>query len=426
MGGNKYFWGEMDTRKLNIKQIKGNKENPRKINPTKFERLVDSLLVFPKMLSVRPIVVDDDNVVLGGNMRLKALRYIATLDAGHIQQRLFEQKGYRKKGAHEKANIVNWWAAWLKEQSVEVALASGMSEDEKNEFIVKDNASFGDWDFEEFQSETWNEYDLEAWGIDFEKEEPEEKLAPAALKGGGINADDFGDDPDADDMDDGYDMERADASGDYDDEEPEERHTFTDDMYRDVLYDFDNDMEIPNLRLDRQAGRLELPLSGWGSCSRNRTDVTTYHFYVDDYRFEALFKDPIKLLNSGCRAIVEPNCSLHDQTPIAFGLNQIYKKRYLARFCQEMGVDVYVDLNVAEKFRKYNKLGIPKGYNAFMTRGLEGWMISLENDLKDAQEISGLDVPNLIVYGGGKEVQQFCKEHSLLYVTDFINAKVLK
>lgn len=80
---------------------------------------------------------------------------------------------------------------------------------------------------------------------------------------------------------------------------------------------------------------------------------------------------------------------------------------------------------MAEKFRQYNKLGVPKGYNAFMTRGLEGWMKSLENDLKDAQEISGLEVPNLIVYGGGDEVRKFCQKHGLLYVTDFINAKKL-
>ena len=418
---------EDNRKQLQLKELKGNKKNPRRISPIKFERLIDSILVLPKMLEKRPIAVDKDNVVLGGNMRLKALRYISEQDLGIIQQRLFEIRDYRKKGAHEKANLVNFWAQWLEHPVVTVVDCSDMTEDEQMEFIVKDNASFGSWDFEEFKTDDWVNANLEAWGIDFETEKPAEQAAPAGLAKGGINAEDY-DDEETDDEDEPYDFTSDYGDEDEDEEsedEPEEKHTFTDDMYRDVLYDFDNDLEIPTLLLDKQAGRLELPFGGWGSVARSRTDMTTYHFYVDDYRFDGLFKDPIKLLNSGCKAIVEPNCSLHDQTPIAFGLNKIYKKRYLARFCQECGITVYADLNVAEKFRKYNKMGIPKGYNAFMTRGLEGWMVSLENDYKDAQEISGLEHPNFIVYGGGKEVQEWCKAHGVLYVTDFINSKKL-
>lgn len=194
-------------------------------------------------------------------------------------------------------------------------------------------------------------------------------------------------------------------------------------MFKDVLYPSDNIFEIPTLLLEEQAGHLELPLSPWGANSRLRKDVTTYHFYVDDYRFEALFKDPIKLLTSGCKAVVEPNCSCHDQTPIAWGIQLIYKKRWLCRYLQECGIKVYADLNVSHKFIEYNKMGIPKGYNAFATRGLDGWMESLKSDLQVAQEISGLEHPNLIVYGGGDEIQEFCQKHGLLYVTDFINAK---
>ena len=140
-----------------------------------------------------------------------------------------------------------------------------------------------------------------------------------------------------------------------------------------------------------QAGKVELPLSPWGANSRLRKDVATYHFYVDDYRFEALFKDPINLLTSGCKAVVEPNCSCHDQTPVAWGIQLIYKKRWLSRYFQECGIKVYADLNVSHKFIEYNKMGIPKGYNAFFTRGLDGWMESLKSDLQVAQEISGLE-----------------------------------
>lgn len=206
-------------------------------------------------------------------------------------------------------------------------------------------------------------------------------------------------------------------------EEEAEKESFYRSMFKDVLYESDNVFEIPNLLLDMQAGKVELPLSPWGANSRLRKDVATYHFYVDDYRFEALFKDPINLLTSGCKAVVEPNCSCHDQTPVAWGIQLIYKKRWLSRYFQECGIKVYADLNVSHKFIEYNKMGIPKGYNAFFTRGLDGWMESLKSDLQVAQEISGLEKPNLIVYGGGTEIQKFCREHGLLYVTDFINAK---
>lgn len=69
------------------------------------------------------------------------------------------------------------------------------------------------------------------------------------------------------------------------------------------------------------------------------------------------------------------------------------------------------------------KWGSPKDITPFFTRGLDGWMESLKSDLQVAQEISGLERPNLIVYGGGDEIQEFCRKHGLLYVTDFINAK---
>lgn len=97
----------------------------------------------------------------------------------------------------------------------------------------------------------------------------------------------------------------------------------------------------------------------------------------------------------------------------------------LSRYLQECGIKVYADLNVSHKFIEYNKMGIPKGYNAFFTRGTDGRMESLKSDLKVAQEISGLERPNLIVYGGGKAIQEFCMQNSLLYMTDFINAKKL-
>lgn len=343
--------------------------NPRFIRTERYRALKKSISDDPEYLLYSPLKVypmeGGKYIVVGGNQRLHACKELGFTEVPCLV--FLEETPMAKLRA---------WA-------------------------IKDNLAFGNDEYDILANE-WNMEELESFGMELDWVSPEQG-----------------------DGDPGNDSDNEDEENEEEEEEDDGDGDFTEMMYKDVLYPSDNDLEIPTLDISKQAGLLELPLSAWGADRRSRTGIVTYHFYVDDYRFEKLFKDPVNLLTSGCRAIVEPNCSLHDQTPIAFGLNQIYKKRFLARYCQDVGITVYVDLNVAEKFRQYNKLGVPKGYNAFMTRGLEGWMKSLENDLKDAQEISGLEVPNLIVYGGGDEVRKFCQKHGLLYVTDFINAKKL-
>ena len=299
----------------------------------------------------------------------------------------------------------------LKLADVPIILYSELTPDEEKDIILRDNINNGDWAYNALQmDEFWKDVDFGFIGLDFpsDDEKPGKGKKKAAKEAEETEADQSAEE----EMDD---EEQS--------EEEAEKESFYRSMFKDVLYESDNVFEIPNLLLDMQAGKVELPLSPWGANSRLRKDVATYHFYVDDYRFEALFKDPINLLTSGCKAVVEPNCSCHDQTPVAWGIQLIYKKRWLSRYFQECGIKVYADLNVSHKFIEYNKMGIPKGYNAFFTRGLDGWMESLKSDLQVAQEISGLEKPNLIVYGGGTEIQKFCREHGLLYVTDFINAK---
>jgi hypothetical protein len=113
--------------KVKISEIKSNPNNPRVIKDTKFEKLVKSIKEFPDMLSVRPIVVNKDMVVLGGNMRLKAMKEAGYKDA--IIQ------------------IVDW------------------TEEQQKEFIVKDNLSYGDWDWQELIS-VWDKTELGEWGVD--------------------------------------------------------------------------------------------------------------------------------------------------------------------------------------------------------------------------------------------------------------------
>jgi len=101
----------MQTQNLPITQIKLNPSNPRTIKEGKFDKLVKSIQEFPRMLEIRPIVINDENVVLGGNMRLEACK-----------------------------------KAGLKE--VPVIEASDLSADEQRQFIIKDNVGFGDWDWD--------------------------------------------------------------------------------------------------------------------------------------------------------------------------------------------------------------------------------------------------------------------------------------
>ena len=98
---------------------------------------------------------------------------------------------------------------------------------------------------------------------------------------------------------------------------------------KDILYPSDNLYDIPCLRLDRQAGHLELPFVPYGTGRRNKR-VATLHFYVDDYRFNALWKNPAKIFDNNPAAAVECNYSLFDTTPLAFGLQFIYQKRWMA------------------------------------------------------------------------------------------------
>ena len=112
---------------MRITDIKPNPNNPRIIKDNKFKLLVKSIQEFPEMLELRPIVVDENNIVLGGNMRLKAC-----IEAG------------------------------LTDVPVKVA---SLSEAQKKEFIIKDNVSFGEHDWDLLANE-WDIQSLDEWGLD--------------------------------------------------------------------------------------------------------------------------------------------------------------------------------------------------------------------------------------------------------------------
>jgi len=137
---------------VKLSEVKLNPNHPRLIKDDKFKKLVQSIKDFPEMLNIRPIVVNQDMIILGGNMRYKACK-----EAG------------------------------LKEIPI---IKTDLNEEQQREFLIKDNTSGGEWDWEVLANE-WDVEQLEAWGLDLIKFdlEPdyedligEEKNKPATLK----------------------------------------------------------------------------------------------------------------------------------------------------------------------------------------------------------------------------------------------------
>lgn len=118
----------MKTQKVSINTITPNPDNPRIIRDEKFNKLLKSIETFPQMLKLRPIIVDEDNVILGGNMRYEAQKHLG------IKQ-------------------------------VYVVKAEGLTEEQKQEFIIKDNVGFGEWDWNILSNE-WEAEKLLDWGLD--------------------------------------------------------------------------------------------------------------------------------------------------------------------------------------------------------------------------------------------------------------------
>ena len=155
----------MNTELVKLKQVRVNKHNPRTITPKKMEQLIVSLLVLPSMLELRPVVVDKKMTALGGNMRTEALHRIANMSLAEIQSLLDGNKDYQKKADGEKNSLLSHWSEWLHNPTCYIAKADKLSEVEKKQFMITDNASFGQWDYDMLANE-WDNDDLKNWGVD--------------------------------------------------------------------------------------------------------------------------------------------------------------------------------------------------------------------------------------------------------------------
>lgn len=157
--------GAMKTEIVVLSQIQVNTANPRQIKDDKFDKLVNSILVLPKMLELRPIVVDNTFVTLGGNMRYRALISIADMDDSDIKARLADIRDFQKKTTAEQDNLIAYWQRWKDKPTAHIIKATELSEAEQQEFIIKDNVGFGEWDMDMLANE-WDAKDLDDWGVD--------------------------------------------------------------------------------------------------------------------------------------------------------------------------------------------------------------------------------------------------------------------
>lgn len=147
---------------ININEVRLNPDNPRTITKENQEKLINSLLVFPRMLEIRPIVIDDNNIVLGGNQRTEALNAISKMETTTIRERLNGLNDFQRMSDTKQTQVLSFWSEW--KQSAPVIKASELTEEEKKQFIIKDNAPFGEWDWNALES--WDAESLEDWGLE--------------------------------------------------------------------------------------------------------------------------------------------------------------------------------------------------------------------------------------------------------------------
>lgn len=134
----------MDIQKIKLDKIRLNKDNPRTISKEKFDKLINSILVFPRMLEIRPIVVDEDFIALGGNQRTEALNAISKMEITTITERLTGLSDFKRMNKSEQENTTLFWGTWLDDKIVPIINARTLTEDERRQFIVKDNSGFGE------------------------------------------------------------------------------------------------------------------------------------------------------------------------------------------------------------------------------------------------------------------------------------------
>ena len=136
----------MTTMKKNISDLVINPINPRKIRIEQKKRLQQSIMLFPKMLGVRDIIINKDNVVLAGNQRTSILKEIVNTSPLDWMVVLQDNEKWSEISELERENILDEWKQWVENPEVSVTVAD-LTEDEEKELIIKDNQEYGEFDY---------------------------------------------------------------------------------------------------------------------------------------------------------------------------------------------------------------------------------------------------------------------------------------
>ena len=167
-----------------------------------------------------------------------------------------------------------------------------------------------------------------------------------------------------------------------------------------------NDWGIPDLDPNMQPDTTDIDWLKWGVQQRTATHDGGIHFYTDDYKFNAVWNNPDGLLETGCSVVIEPNFSTWANMPRALAMTDIYKKRWLARYWQQHGVRLWVDVNVSPHLHDLNFIGVPKEWRFFATRYLasfdDGTVAGIDATMSDWHAIvdyTGTEDCVLLVYG---------------------------
>ena len=150
--------------KKDLKELTINPINPRRIVIGQKRRLQQSIMLFPKMLTYRDIIVNKDNVVLAGNQRTTILKEILTSTPMDWMVILQENEKWQELTEKQRDAVIEYWKAWVENPLIEVTVAD-LSEEEEKELIIKDNNEFGEFDYGKLQ-QIYDEINLVNFGFD--------------------------------------------------------------------------------------------------------------------------------------------------------------------------------------------------------------------------------------------------------------------
>ncbi len=287
-------------------------------------------------------------------------------------------------GGHQRKKILETLMGVAPDFEVDVRVPDReLTIDESRELNVRLNKNMGQWDFD-ILANNFELDDLKEWG--FEDRELDLNLW-------------VGNTPDEVDQD-----------------EPTDEELVM--RVPDAVWGTDNEYGIPMLDLRMQADHLEAPFAGWGTMPRKDKMTGTYHFYVEDYRFEQVWRNPLDIANSACYAIVEPNFSVYDDMPKAVALWQMFRKRWIARWLQSIGMRIFVDLNISHRHDSLRFIGVPEGWKSYATRAYSERLNETVIEYEQAVKHAGGGTILFVCYGGGKAAEELSKQYGWIWYPD--------